>query len=180
MNRRPNPEGKKIKVVLTGGRAHYYRKSNQTLSDSPNSIKQRRCRDRIRKLIDCRICSRCRYAFISRSGQNNCSACYEEAHQAYRVYRLIPKGRLVQVGAYRAWAQDTGFFPWGEESMSPKYPVPNMDSIKDNIARTFAQMQGQITRGERVEPLMPRVLGLRPYLNVQPIPDLRKFRAKAA
>lgn len=176
MNRRPNPNQYPIRSVQTGGRALFYKR--RKLSDSPNAIRQRKCRDRLRKMIDCRICSRCRYAFISRSGMNNCSVCYEDAHQAYRTYTFRDPDRLLQVSVYRAWAKETGFFPWGEESMHPKYPIPNLDKIKVEIGKTFDKMRHGDYRDRCM--WMPRVLGLKPYLDVQQMPDLRKCRAKAA
>jgi hypothetical protein len=125
--------------------------------------------------VDCRICSRCKYAFISRAGVNVCSICYEEARQAYKTY-FLKQETSVRVSLYRAWASDTGFFPYAEETRKPKYPVPDLDRIKPNIDATFEQMKRW--KRESYCGTMPRVVGLKPYLDVQPIRDLRVFNGK--
>jgi hypothetical protein len=172
----PRPDNRKVRLVAKGGFRIY---SKEQLSQTINAQYKRRFRERLEKLIDCRICVRCKYAFISKKGINICSVCYEDARKEYQKY-FMPEYTPV-VSKYRQWAEDTGFFPWGGRgTIKPRIPVPNLSRIADSISKTFEMMKICVETDTWVIQSQPRVVGLNPYLNEMPIRDLRLKNAKVA
>jgi hypothetical protein len=174
MNKRPNPEGRKIKFVRADGTALFKYKQHK---HSPNTVSQRRCRERMKRLIDCRVCCGCKYAFISTNGHNYCSPCWAATRALYVQHHLcnfVPSPAIV-----RGWAHhnlNQKMF----QSIKPKIPCPNIPAIGPEIAATMDLMRLNIgTKGWRYD-VMPRVVNLRPYSHLSPIADLRHFNGKKA
>jgi hypothetical protein len=171
-------EHKRIIRYVAGGEACRF-PPTRFYSQTPIAIRKRKCRALMKKHIDCRICSRCKYPFISREGINNCSQCYQDAHDAYRIHILAPDEFKYRVSLYRQWAMDTGYFPFSDKSRSPKYPLPDgeLERLRSKISHTMDMMRKSTEAQIYIVRQMPRIIGSSPYPQAQPIPDLRRKRS---
>lgn len=163
MNPRPKFfEGKKIWYVTPWLTVYSYK----NLSKTRNAATVRKCRERMKSLIDCRICCGCRYAFISRGGHNYCSDCCQAAYVEFRKFKCEPTGYQF-ISAARDWAYKQGIMIH-RETINPHFPVPNLDAIKSNLTQTFDLMRKSVETQTWLVNSMPRVLRLPPYLDVKP------------
>lgn len=150
----------------------HHRLFNGTWTYSPKpysqkavAIRSRRHRERIKTLIDARICVICNYGFISRGGANTCSWCWKSLCRLYRRSKKSFRGRshLVMV---RQWASKEFSLPnFHRKTVVPHIPIPNPDSaeVVAAIEKTLEMMKKSAEDGIWYVDQMPRLLGLMPY-----------------
>lgn len=108
-----------------------------------------------------RVCSTCRFAFISRYGYNICSDCFRDLYLEYSdLYALgfrhnspyKAKSRMV-----RGWAEREGRMP--KRTKNPHYPIPDISSphVQSSLANTFRLMQESLDKGVFITDSMPRL-----------------------
>lgn len=143
----------------------FYDKKHEKLRN-----RQARWVERVKKLVDLRVCMSCRHAFISRSGHNICSDC---------LCSLFPPNmRQRTVKRLKIFLQKKGFqkrfFRW---TTHPALMIP--DSRKDAmfyaaVNRTFEKMRLSHETGQWIVDQMPKIEGIGPIEN--PIPMREKCR----
>lgn len=181
MNKRANPKNLKCRYVGGGGLGRYHARNINKFSDNPLAVYIRQFRDRLRRQIDCRVCCRCKYAFISRGGSNVCSLCCRAAFDAFGEFTMTKPLGLLGYGVVRGWASRTGFFTYAMAypSKYPRIPHPNLASIQSNITSTMNHMAEDI--GQRMLKYypMPRIENTRPLPHLEAINDLRCAEGRA-
>jgi hypothetical protein len=169
---RPNPHNRRIKYVFRNGKARF---SQKKLSMHPDCVKERRAQAKRRKLIDCRICVRCRYAFIAKGGNNICSPCWYEAHGLYLEEMGIPRQYYIANSIVRMWLERKSGLN-ARRTTNPRIPIPPdaLDRLKPAIARAFERMIEHANGGRRCDS-MPRLEGIAPFPDA-PIANLRAIK----
>ena len=160
-----HPSTHRIHRVNVDGSVTY---GPKLLSMTPFAIRRRRCNARIKKLIDCRICTLCHYAFISKAGKNVCSFCMKALCRLYRRSKPRFHGKA-WIDYTNEWARKTYGIEMTARTVSPTIPVPDLQTprVQSALKETLSMMEKSQRDGVWYVDAMPRLLGLQPYKVVE-------------
>lgn len=141
-------------------------KKEHIYSQDPRAIRYRKCQDRSRKLIDLRVCMRCRYGFISRWGYNICSVCLFQVKQEF--IRANPHYICRRFSVWRGWARREAskvgmgrMFRW---TINPRIPFPLTSRTQPAVARSFEGLRKSVEADNKfMFDQMPRIEGVGPF-----------------
>jgi hypothetical protein len=123
--------------------------------------RQRRFQERLKSLLDVRVCGICKYGFVSRGGSNICSeCCWQKGSLRFENMRRGPSIRRTMIILGRE------FPSWvTTRTVHPAIPVPDLQSIwvQLSIKKTYQQMERSQQDGIYHCHVMPRLINLKPY-----------------
>jgi hypothetical protein len=142
-------------------------KKQHVYSQTPIAIRQRKCWERSRKLIDLRVCVTCRYGFVSRFGYNICSVCLSGVKREF--IRQNPHYICKQFRVIRGWAmRQMGYMPF-KWTINPRIPFPMSSRAQPGIKRAFEGLRRVVEeKNIHLFDSMPRIEGVGPFYDLQP------------
>lgn len=137
-----------------------------SLSMKPNAIRFRRCRERMARMIDLRVCSSCRYGFISRAGHNICSSCFVKFTAEFRSYHFMREREIYPYeGNLRGWIERQKLAYVGRTT-HPYLRFPDRLRSHSAVRRAFEQLRTAI---ETKVNTMPRIEELGIFPNIESV-----------